>query len=92
MLPVEMNTYVIPLNCQRKEANSDARQLAIFLCRTMQDFQYSRISFQGESIRVLDGWDIADAKVATIFVPNDAHVLGLPPHGGLLLVHIDSNL
>lgn len=92
MFPVEMNTYLIPLNCERKEADSDAHQLAIFVCRTMQDYQYSRISFQGESIRGLDGWGIADAKVSTIFVPNDAHVLDLLPHGDLPIVHIDSKL
>ena len=87
-----MNTYVIPLNCERKEDDPNAHQLAMFVCRTMQDDQYCRISFQGESIRRLGGWDIADAKVSTIFVTNDAHVLDLAPHSGLPTVHIDSNL
>jgi hypothetical protein len=92
MLPIEMNTYVIPLNCERRKADSEAQQLVIFLCRTMQDYQYSRISFHGKSLRDLGRLDITGAKVSTVFVPNDAHVLDLLPHGGLPLVHIDSYL
>ena len=87
-----MNTYVVPLNCERRQASSAAHQMTIFLCRTSQDHQYRRISFMGMSIQGTTGWDVSKAKISTIFVPNDAHMLDLAPHAGLPVVYIESNL
>jgi hypothetical protein len=91
MLPCEMNTYIVPLNCERRQASSPAAQIAILLCRTSQDHQYRRIPSEGMSLGTVDR-DMSRACMKTIFVPADARMLALAPHSGLPIIHIESNL
>jgi hypothetical protein len=92
LLPCEMNTYVVPLNCNRRRDGSSSRRIVIFLCRTSEDQQYRRISFRGKCIDESTDWDISKGTVRKVFVPEDGRTLELAPHGGLPLIHIESNL
>jgi hypothetical protein len=92
LLPCEMNTYVVPLNCNRRRDGSSSRRIVIFLCRTSEDQQYRRVSFRGKCIDESTDWDISKGAVRKVFVPEDGRTLELAPHGGLPLIHIESNL
>ncbi|KAF7513708.1 hypothetical protein GJ744_007759 [Endocarpon pusillum] len=92
MLPCEMNTYVVPLRCQQGRDSLNSRQVVIFLCRTSEDQQYRRVSFQDKCIDEATGWDISKAKTESIFVPDEGRTLELSPHAGLPLVRVESNL
>jgi hypothetical protein len=92
MLPCEMNTYVVPLQCERRQANSDAQQIAIFICKTMTKNKYRRVPFHGKCIDDCRNWHISRAWVSEIFVPNSAHNVKLAPHAGLPVIHVKSDL
>jgi len=92
MLPCDMNTYIVPLQCERQIRNSEAQRLAIFLCRTSKDHQYRRVSFNGMCLYAVVDRDMSMAKTSTVFVPQDASMLELMPHAGLPLVKIVSDL
>jgi hypothetical protein len=92
MLPCEMNTYVVPLQCERRQANSGAQQVAIFLCKTITNNQYRRVPVHGKCMDEWRNWQTSRATSSTIFVPNSAHNVQLAPHAGLPIICVKSNI
>lgn len=92
LLPCDMNTYVVPLQCTTVLPPSMSQQIAIFICRTSQDDQYRRVSFEGKCIDTVTDWEISKATILKIFVPDEARTLELMPHAGLPRIHLESNL
>jgi hypothetical protein len=92
MLPCEMNTYVVPLQCERRQANSGAQQVAIFLCKTITNNQHRRIPLHGKCMDEYRNWQTSKAMSSTIFVPNSAHNVELAPHAGFPIIRVKSNL
>ena len=92
MLPCEMNTYVVPLQCEQINRNSGAKKIAIFICKATTKNQYRRVRFDGKCMDECQNWQISRATTATIFVPKSAHNVELAPHSGLPSIRVKSNL
>lgn len=93
MIPHEMSTYIVPLNCSQVQADTTTQQLAIFICRTSNSDQYRRVPSRGKCIDLSPtGWDFREAKSVTILVPDNTLMIELLPRGGLPTVFIESGL
>ncbi|KAK5075675.1 maturation of 5S rRNA [Exophiala xenobiotica] len=88
--PYRMNTYVTPLRCCRTLPELPPQQIGIYLCRTLVDGQYRRISVNGVDLfglkdeRPAEAWphDDTTVKTARIYIA-DTSTVALAPHGGL---------